>query len=212
MSDMPQSDTYIPLVSPDEKNAILYIDLLFRLILSYNDTIPFNPLLRLREFFSWTETITSSQIRKNIFFYFVEKKVATVPVLVDALGKPRPSIYREIRELLDNDIVEKIVRARYIKKKPGRGPAIYGLKGKWQPDDVVDAINKHKIISSPNFVMVRNISQTILDGYLSRQNVSEIKLNEIIAICKGSCPGFYDFDIADQVANNLSKRGIKVWR
>ena len=169
-------------------------------------------MLRLKQFFSWAETITNSKIRKNIFFYFVEKKVATVPVLEDSIGTPRSSIYREIKELLNEGIVEKIVKARYIKKKPGRGPAIYGLVGKWKPDDVVAAIKEHQIINTPNFVMVRHISQTILDGYISRQSASEIKLNEIIAICKGSCPGFYSFDIANEVANNLSKRGIKVWR
>ena len=77
-----------------------------------------------------------------------------------------------------------------------------------------DIQNTH-IFKTPQYFLVPSrpsAGQTILDGYISRNDVSEIKLNEIIAICKGSCPGFYSFDIANEVANNLSKRGIKVWR
>jgi len=184
------------------------------LLLSYDNNKPFNPIARLKEFFSWIENITGSKIRKTIFFYFLEHKVATAPLINEALGKKRrsPSVYREMNTLVDLKIIERIVRARYIRKKSGRVPTIYGLRGKWKPDDVVKVIEKHKILNSPNFVTIRNISQTIMDGYLAKHETIEINLNEIVAICKGSCPGFYSFDIADQVASCLSRRGIKVWR
>lgn len=184
------------------------------MLLSYDNNKPFNPIARLKEFFSWIENITGSEIRKAVFFYFLENKVATAPILNEALGKKRrsPSVFRELKTLLELEIIEKIVRARYIKKIPGRTPTIYGLKGKWKPDDVVGVIEKHRILNSPNFIIVRNISQTIMDGYLAKYETIEINLNEIVAICKGSCPGFYSFDIADQVASCLSRRGIKVWR
>ena len=110
-------------------------------------------------------------------------------------------------------IIEKIVRARYVKKTPGAQPAFYGLKGKWKPDDVIHAIERHKRIKNKSYSIVKTLSQSIINDFIVSKDPPTIYMREIIELCKNNCKGFYSIDIADQVANTLQfNHGVRVWR
>lgn len=201
------------ILASDARNAVSYHDMLNELIMSYDARIPYNPLRRLEEFFAWAERIIVSKNRKKIFIHFMDKKVATMPELTEVLDIPYGSIYREMRNMSNMGIVEKIVRARYIKKTAGAQPAFWGLKGKWKPDDVVLAIERHKRIKNKNYNIVKNLSQSILNDFMTPKEQAHITMKEIISLCKNNCRGFYSFDIAQQVADNLQvNHGVKVWK
>ena len=200
------------LLSPDESNSLSYQDLLYELILSYDNRRPFNPKERLREFFSWIERIVVSVNRKKIFIHFLENKVTTIPVIALDLQIPYQSAYRDIIYLTEIGVLERIVKDRYVKKVPGRTPGFYGLRGKWKVDDVAIAYEQYRRTKDSSYKLVKNLSQTILNDFISPIE-SEIKLSEIISICKKNCRGFYSIDIAEQVASALTKsHGVKVWR
>lgn len=199
------------ILSPNERNAVSYHDLLNELIISYDDRIPLNPIRRLEEFFSWAESIVISKNRKLVFIQFMDKKVASIPELSEFHEIPYTSVHRHVKKMCNMGILEKIVRARYIKKVPGAQPAFYGLKGKWKPEDVVQAVERYKRIKDKSFSIVRNVTQSIMNDFLVLE--PEIPLTKIIEVCKNNCRGFYSFDIAKQVADNLQvNHGVKVWR
>ena len=199
------------ILASDARNAVSYHDLLNELIISYDASIPQNPIRRLEEFFAWVERIVVSKRRKSIFIQLINDKVATIPYLSEVLESSYGGIYNEVKNMCKMGILEKIVRARYIKKTPGAQPAFYGLKGKWKPDDVVQAIERHKRIKNKNYSIVRTISQSIMNDFVPFE--PEIQLGKIIEVCKHNCRGFYSFDIAEQVADNLQvNHGVKVWR
>ena len=201
------------LLSQDESNSLSYQDLLYELILSYDNRRPFNPKKRLQEFFSWIERIVVSPNRKRIFINFLDHKVTTIPILADDLEIPYQSAYRDVVYLTKIDILDRIINDRYVRRMPGRAPAFYGLKGKWKPDDVVSAYERYRRSKDKSYTLVRSLSQTILNDYIPSMEESEIKMLEIIEICKQNCKGFYSYDIANQVANNLqSSHGVKIWR
>lgn len=166
----------------------------------------------MKRLLSWIEKIVVSDIRKQIFLYFLEKKVSTIPVVSDHIDVPKSSVYREVKNLVQLGILEQVVRARYIKKIAGRTPGIYGLKGTWGPDDVNLALELHRKLNMPSYVIVKKVSQSIMDEYLSRRIDLEIDYKEIITLCKQSCEGYYHSDISSQVADFLKDKGVKVWR
>ena len=161
-------------LSLDERKSYTYIDILFLILLSYDKNNAFNPLEQVKDFFSWVDSISSSEIRKKIFYYFLEKKVATAPILLANLKVPEPSIYRELGILERNDVLEPITDSRIFKRKTGRPPKVYGLKGKWTPDDIVRAVEEHNAVKNPTFVLVNNIGQSIMDDYIRIRGLKEI--------------------------------------
>jgi hypothetical protein len=200
------------LLSSDESNSLSYQDLLYELILSYDNRRPFNPKKRLEEFFSWVERIVVSMNRKKIFINFLDNKVTTIPVLAGDLQIPYQSAYRDVLYLVKIGILDRIIKDKYIKRVPGRAPAFYGLKNKWKPDDVIRAYEQYRKSKDGSYTLVRNLSQSILNDFIE-EDEPEIKIQEIIEICKRNCRGFYSFDIAEQVANNLQfSHGVRVWR
>ena len=199
------------MLTPSERNAVSYHDLLNELIISYDDRIPLNPIRRLEEFFTWTESIVASKNRKRVFIQFMDKKAVTIPELAEVLEIPYGSANRHVKKMCSMGILERIVKARYVKKVPGNQPAFYGLKGKWKPEDVVQAVQRYKRIKDKSFSIVRKVSQSIMNDFIAFE--PEIQLTKIIEVCKTNCRGFYSFDIAQQVANNLQvNHGVKVWR
>jgi len=202
----------VEFLSPDEKKSNTYTILLFDLLLSYDKNSSLNPLARVKDFFSWCESISTSTIRKKIFYYFLEKKVGTVPVIVDSLELPEPSIYREVNNLYRIQVLEPIVNSRLFKRRKGRPPTVYGLKGLWRPDDLIKAVETHNQTKSKSFVLISGLGQSIMEDYLSPRFLDEINMNEIVYLCHAECKGYYTFDIANGVADFLSNQGVKVWR
>jgi len=165
-----------------------------------------------KDFFSWCENISTSTIRKKIFYYFLDKKVGTVPVIVASLKLPEPSIYREVNNLYRFQVLEPIVNSRLFKRRKGRPPTVYGLKGLWKPDDVIKAVQTHNQTKNKSFVLISSLGQSIMDDYLSPRFLEEITMREIESQCRGECKGYYSVDIANGVAEFLQNQGVTVWR
>lgn len=198
------------LLSSDDRKSYTYTDMLFQLLLSTNSRKSFNPLSQVKEFFSWVDSISSSKIRKKIFYRFLDKKVATAPTILLDLNVSEPGLYRELKILVKNDVLEYITDSRIFRRKTGRPPRVYGLKGKWTPDDIVRAIEEHNAVKKPTFVLVATIGQSIMDDYIQVRGLEEIHWSEINALCKGNCKGFYTPDITKKVAQYLTKQGVQV--
>lgn len=198
------------LISPDETSPSSSSSSMITYILSYDRIKPLNPIQRVKEFLSWAETIVSSEVRKQIFLYFLENPAATTMEVMENLGLSYPSVYREIKNLVKFEIIEPIVSAKYIKNLPGRSPGIFGLKGFWRPEDVTQAVEKYRQIRVPNYSLIRIVSQSIMDDFLSPRAQKVIKIREVVVLCKKKCPGYFSWDIAKQVGGYLEKRGVEV--
>ena len=198
------------LVSPDETSLSSSSSSIIAFILSYDRIKPLNPIQRVKEFLSWAETIVASEVRKKIFLYFLENPASTTMEVMENLGLSYPSVYREIKNLVKFEIIEPIVSAKYIKNLPGRSPGIFGLKGFWQPEDVTQAVEKYRQIRVPNYSLIRTVSQSIMDDFLSPRSQTEISIKDVAVIVKEKCPGYYSWDITKQVGNYLLKQGVAV--
>lgn len=199
-------------VPSGETNILYYTDILFDLLFSYDETNSINPFQAAREFVSWVETITNGPVKKRVFFYLLEHKVTCSTILRNELNLKRPTIHRILKDLTEAGFIEQIVKARYV-KKVGQTPALYGLKNRWNAEDVSKIIEEYRIQSKPTYLLVKNITQTILEVYLPNNKKDKITYGEVVAICKGNCRGFYTPDISSQVARQLQiNHEIEVWR
>ena len=198
------------LVTPDVNNDISYLDMLNEILFTSVVNNSQTPLRVLEQFFTWVESISASEIRKKIFIYFLDNKASTVPVLIKTLDVCYKSAYREVNILESKGILEKIINAKYIKKKTGRSPAIWGLVGQYRPDDVIQAIERHKYRNNKGYKLIEKISQSILDDFVIIDN--KIYEKDIESVVRKYCKGFYHADITKQVAVALVKKGIRVIR
>ena len=129
---------------------------------------------------------------------------------MENLNFPESSLHRELKNLVQLEIVEPIVKARYVKSIPGRSPGIYGLKGHWRPDDIATAVEKYRQLQAPNYALIKTVSQSIMEDFLTPRMQTEIAFKEIVQVCKENCKGYYSFDISKQVASYLHNKGVGV--
>lgn len=129
---------------------------------------------------------------------------------MENLNFPESSLHRELKNLVQLEIVEPIVKARYVKSIPGRSPGIYGLTGHWRPDDIANAVEKYRQLQAPNYALIKTVSQSIMEDFLTPRMQTEIAFKEIVQVCKENCKGYYSFDISKQVASYLHNKGVGV--
>jgi len=200
----------LTLPTSEESSPLSYPNPIIELLLSYDSSNPFNPIQRAKTLLSWAESIVTSEIRKEIVFYLLENPASTTRVLLENINFPESSLHRELKKLVQLEIVEPIVKARYVKSIPGRSPGIYGLKGHWRPDDIANAVEKYRQLKAPNYALIKTVSQSIMEDFLSPRMQTEIKFMEINQFCKETCKGYYSLDISKKVANYLTNKGVAI--
>jgi len=93
----------------------------------------------------------------------------------------------------------------------GRPCAIYAIRG-YEPEDVVRTLERTQRMRVPAYSLVRYIKQLIMEDYLEARNISEISWRAILEHTRANCRGYHQLDIANLVARELSREGIKIWR
>jgi len=202
---MPQA---LDFISSDEKKSRSYIEGLFDFLLSYDKKKCVSPEKAIREFFSLFEKICTSPIRREIFIYLMVNRAASASVLHDSLGIPLPSVYREVNRLIELGLIERIPPRREGK---GRPFALYAAFGH-TADDVVRALERTRSIRTPAYSVVRKVKQLILEDYLCVRGRAEVSWMEVVKVTRSHCGAYFHRDIAEMVARELSRVGVKVWR
>jgi DNA-binding transcriptional ArsR family regulator len=179
------------------------------LILLSNETINRqDPLTALATIVSASETILKNEASRAIFRKLLEDKVITAPSLV-AGGMSAPTVYRTLARFETLGIIESVTSSRAIKGKPGPRVVLYGLRGEWSPEDILQAGFKLESLRVPGMALVTAGTQMILDEYSHSDGV---KFSEIIEKIKPLSSGYNVMDISQLVAKGLTAKGLKVWR
>lgn len=209
--DMPPLD--IDYLSLDERKPRIYNKRILDYLLSYDTTKYPNPFSSIRDFFSLTERITSSTIRKEIYIYLFKNLGASVPVIAQETGLSISSIYREIRRLVSDGFVDiPVPPDKLIRGQKGKPVTIYALSGLYTIDDLHNATQKDRERRIPFYTEVRRIRQLILEEYIEPRKITEISYKDLIDYCKQKSRKYQAFDLAKYLGNDLHDIGIKVWR
>lgn len=167
-----------------------------------------DPLTALATIVSASETILKNEASRAIFRKLLEVKVITAPTLVSG-GMSAPTVYRTLARFEALGIIEPVTSSRAIKGKPGPRVILYGLRGEWSPEDILQAGFKLESLRVPGMALVTTGTQMILDEYGHRDGV---KFSEIIEKIKPLSSGYNVMDISQLVAKGLTSKGMKVWR
>ena len=195
-------------LSGGEKNSRLYIEWLFELFLSYEERNSRGPEGVLLDFFSFVEKICTSGVRKELFTRLLTIRASSASLLQRELRIPQASVYRELNNLIDLGLIERVLPRR---DGVGRPYAIYAIKG-YSPEDIITALEKECKMRMPAYSSVKRIKQLIIEEYLEPRGVAEISWRDIVSESRARCKGFYSWDIAVLVARDLNLEGVKVWR
>ena len=162
----------------------------------------------LRYFFSEVEKICSSGIRRDIFIYLLVNRASCAPLIQGELGVSQASVYRVLDSLVRLGLIVRIPPRR---EGRGRPYNIYAVKG-YSPDDIVRALKRASWARTPAFPLVASIKQLIMEDYIQVRGLPEISWKEILRTTRAHCKGYYNVDIANMVARELGREGIKIWR
>ena len=143
---------------------------------------------------------------RRVTWYFLEKGAASDLILQHALGMPEGSIRRIRRQLGTWEIISPAMRGP---KNAKGGPIakIHQIPSA-EPEQVVEALNYHKKLLSPKYVVAERMAQVILDDYATS---SEINYRDIMDTLVSHNVG-RNIDVADLTAQHLTLKGMKVYR
>lgn len=178
-----------------------------QLILSYDKINLISINERLEELLSFNESILKSSNHSKIFGQFLLSRVSWVQEL-SILGIPEPTIYRILKYYEGLGVLEKIHSVKKH-KSPGVRPKIWGLRGRWTQTDLEEALKRFSVNQDPGMALVRRGTQLILEEYGFK---GEVRYQEVFNKMRPMSSGFFVNDIADKVAHELSRRGLRVWR
>lgn len=125
------------------------------------------------------------------------------------------TFYRCVKRLIKHGFVVKIMKVyRGPVGRRGKGgplPTIFGVPN-YKPDDVAEALQHHNRLKSPKYREAHKVTQLVLEEYIDMEaKKPEIRYAEIMEILKSRL-SVVQPDIADLVASDLHRQGIKVWR
>jgi len=177
-----------------------------QLFLSYAARNSFFTPTKLREFLAQFEKILIRKERKEPYLYFLENGAATIPLVRDELKMDEKSTYRGVNWLVKNGFLEKL---RPIKgaKKGGPKPILYGLPG-IDEKTIAEAIIKVQRNYEPAYKVVTDIVQRTWDHIKDE----EIQFSKIVNLSRRHCQGYQFIDIAELAAQELHRKGVKIWR
>lgn len=185
-------------------------------LLSYGERWSQDPVKKIKDLLSYFENIVTSKNRKKIYLYILEKKAATPQCIVEDLGIPEQSVYRELKHFARKGILEYAIKPRHIKKLTGSNPGIISLPN-CDKTYIQEAIKRDRIRKHPKSQLVYRITQLILDEYFIDNKPKEIHYTSIVGTVRQQCKDYHDLsneinNFSDEIAQVLHMRGIKVWR
>lgn len=199
--------------SRDENNSILILLQKIKLLLPDGDSNLAERVVAIRQLVSFLESIMTSKVTSDIFFYMLEHGAATAWLLQVDLNQPEASVYRGLKRLRKLDVIVNAIRIT-TQKGSGGGPRakVWTLQGA-DATQVADAIRKHHRALSPKYRVAEEIVQSVLKKYLKHRPSQEgITYKKILALVRPELSTYRAGDIAELAAVILHREGIKVWR
>ena len=158
----------------------------------------------------WKEVgriLANDDIRRAVFYLNLEG-ATTQRILVQALNLEDRTAWRIIKHLETLKIAFPSTKISRPAKSKGGPPVTVYQTPDATPDQIQHAIALHKKLESPQYLAALNITQTILNDYLS--DSKEISFKDLLRYSRNL--GHRDPGISDLVAHLLQEQGIKVWR
>ena len=146
-------------------------------------------------------TLFSSENLLKAAIYFAVNEAATALILKHKLKLPHTTAYWALQELHKIDLIKPATTFRDSSKRPITVWAIPGA----DPEKVKEAILEHRRLTSPKY----QIAQQLLTDFTQKKEVSYREI--VIRIRELKIP-YQTTDIADLIAWELQKRGVRVWR
>ena len=205
----PEPSTGITL-SPDESVPQYNIIMDLITLLSYDKSVPYNPLKKIDELFSFFERVAKSKNRTAIMKYLFQHTAASPTCIRDDLNIPEASVYRELRKLDDWKYIESPIPTSYNWKRKGYATAIVALPN-YRPEDLIEARNREVERTKPQAKMVQKAYQLILDEFTSRPDLAT--RTNILKQLKPQFSGFHTNDIIFWVDRAIEKASqeITIW-
>jgi len=149
--------------------------------------------------------------RRQTFFKLLDMRAATVRILKEELELQERQIYLDLEKLVREGFVVKAAPIRMLKK--GRPPTIYALPG-YNKFEIIEALDRHRVLSTPVYAEVKRITQLILDEYLQdlqrMHTFGEIYTGEVMVIIKKFQRGFRPSDLYNHVLERLRENGVQI--
>jgi len=194
--------------------SIIGLDDVLDLLLDFGDKYTQLPDSIKKGFFSMIGTIFSSHDTALLFLFFCMERASTSYMIRKQLPDISESnLYRSLDVLLSLGIIKKAAFV-HEKRRTFRPSTVYAIKA-YTPEDLCIAIEKDRYARTPVYSEVKRIKQLIIEDYLLARVMKnkEIAFKEIIDIAKKETSNAFNFvDIANLVASELHREGIKVWR
>jgi hypothetical protein len=150
--------------------------------------------------------LANDNIRRATFFLNLEG-ATTHRILVHTLKLVDSTTWRILNDLESFQIIFPSMKIPRPRKSRGPQVTVYQTPDA-TPDQIQHAIALHKKLESPQYLAALNITQTILNDYLS--DSQEISFKDLLRYSRNL--GHRDPGISDLVAHLLQEKGIKVWR
>jgi len=200
-------DIYKSPLSKNENNPqynIVYGDQIFS---SNDEKINREEQLRLLELFSKYEEILRSKKTRTIYKYLLQVGCATVKDIVYDTGVPYGTAARTLPTLIRKNLVVKV----YVLQRRGVSgcrPVIYGVQG-YSKQELDQAVSR----ALRRFTPIYRHVDALLQRTLPEIQDEEIQFRKIMHLArKHSGKGFNYIDLANEVARELSRNGVRVWR
>ena len=200
--DLINPEPSITTLSPDESHPQYNIIKDFITLLSYDERVPFNPLKKIDELFSFFERVAKSKNRTAIMKYLL-KNIASSPTCIrDDLLIPEASVYREIKKLEKWGYIEWVIPTSFNWKRKGYATGIIALPI-YKPEDLIEARNREIERIKPQAKMVQKAYQLILEEFTSKPDLATRK--NIIKQLKPEFSGFHVNDIIYWIDRAIEK-------
>ncbi len=200
------------LISYRESNFSKFIELYRKLLLLNEKNNITATIKNIQELLSFSEKIFSSPAIAEAFLFFCIRGASTAWVLQNELNIPEATVYRALKRLRSLNIVIPALKVSKIRNsKGGPRPIVWALEGT-SSEEIAKALRNHYKMLSPKFRVAEKVAQTIIDEYITKQNVLEISYREVVVKVKEMHIPFKTSDIATLAATYLHEMGVKVWR
>ena len=160
----------------------------------------------LKEILARHTPIMTSQVRREVYFWFLQKNAGIPNMILTDLSFDQANVYREIYWLKKNGYIDSYGTIKVVKRS-GPKPTLYGL-----PDLTKETIARSIVAAQESYTSVYKVVRELTQRIFEDIKFEEIQFKKIVDLSKYNNQGFHFLDIANMVANELHNRGVKVWR
>ena len=149
-----------------------------------------------------------------VSYYIKQHNMVTASFIEEDFDLPEATVYYILKKLCKMGIIKK---GRTITRRNGTGilggprPRTY-VWGEVTPEDVIRCRERHFKDAKPGIREASKITQLIIEQYCTPGQKNEIKFSQILTLTKKLAPEYHPVPIAEEVAFNLHKLEVRIWR